>query len=138
MISWMEQNQTTTLIVVGVVVLFVLASHIKRRLPKQKDPQRMFSRSQKREGDSRAGWRCEMESFPFIRCRGTSEHGDHWYPWSLGGVTDMGNYVSACAKCNLKKSAKVPTKFQTARLEHRRKKYFPAGVPVKAGERYRR
>lgn len=102
-----------------------------------KDPARLFSAEQKRAGHARAGHRCEMELLPFIRCRRPSEHGDHWYPHSRGGATTMGNFVAACSPCNLRKSATMPSRFATARLSARRRRYFPSGVPVRSGERYR-
>ena len=38
---------------------------------------------------------------------GVKLHVDHVHPVSKGGTNDMGNYVTACADCNLGKSAKV-------------------------------
>lgn len=48
----------------------------------------------------------------------------------------MANFVAACARHNTSKGAKVPTLGQTVRMEARRRKYFPRGVAVKAGERF--
>jgi hypothetical protein len=34
-------------------------------------------------------------------------HADHVYPYSRGGETSINNMVTACARCNTKKSSKV-------------------------------
>lgn len=117
-----------TLIVISVV-------NSNRSAPKQKDPVRMFTAAQRVEGFSRAGNQCELESMPFVRCRETASHGDHHYPWSKGGATSMLNFTAACVRCNTSKGAKVPSRFSTWRLERRRRRYFPAGIPVTAGQR---
>ncbi len=117
-----------------VVVLLLVRTF--RRV--ERDPRRAFTSAQRREGNQRAGERCEFDRFLFFRCKGPAQHGDHWYPWSKGGATELGNYVAACAKHNLAKSAKTPTLWQTRRLEHRRRNYFPEGVPTAAGQKYRR
>lgn len=101
-----------------------------------KDPSRLFSSNQRTEGFARAGGTCEMESFPFIRCRRKATHGDHWYPWSKGGSTSMDNFVAACASCNTSKGAKVPTFLATARLEKRRRGYFPTALNTAVGQRF--
>ena len=38
-------------------------------------------------------------------------HRDHFIPKALGGPTDIGNIVSACPSCNLRKNAKHPAVF---------------------------
>lgn len=101
-----------------------------------KDPTRMFTANQRSEGFARAGGRCELESWAFIRCRKDAHHGDHHYPWSKGGATSMANFTAACVRCNTSKGAKLPGFFSTIRMEARRRKYFPAGIPVKAGQRF--
>jgi hypothetical protein len=101
-----------------------------------KDPTRMFTANQRSEGFARAGGRCEFETLPFIRCRKPAHHGDHHYPWSKGGATSMSNFTAACVRCNTSKGAKLPGFLSTVRMEARRRKYFPAGVPVKAGQRF--
>jgi 5-methylcytosine-specific restriction endonuclease McrA len=120
----------------GVVVLFVVSTvHSNNAAPKQKDPVRIFTAAQKLEGYARANNQCEFESMIFKRCTKTASHADHWYPWSKGGNTSMMNFVAACPRCNTSKGAKVPGQFSTWRLENRRRKYFPNGVPVTAGQR---
>lgn len=100
------------------------------------DPTRMFSKAQRAEGFGRAGSRCEMEGAWFRRCRRTAAHGDHWFPWSKGGATSMGNFVAACQRCNTSKGAKVPSVFATFRLVNRRRKYFPAGLDAATGQKF--
>lgn len=123
----------------GILLLLVIlakaAAALKAAGPK--DPTRLFSANQRREGFDRAGGRCELEGSLFSRCRRPAHHGDHWFPWSRGGSTSMANFVAACVKCNLSKGAKVPGSWQTMRLESRRRKYFAPGLNAKAGERFR-
>ncbi|MFC4225488.1 HNH endonuclease [Lysinibacter cavernae] len=68
------------------------------------------------------------------RCTRTAQHGDHFFPWTKGGATSMRNYVAACAKCNLSKSSKTPTRLEKFRIEHRRRKYFGNAVDRTVGE----
>lgn len=116
------------------VVLLVLRGSAGRAAPK--DPTRMFTANQRTEGFARAGGRCEFEAWAFARCKKPAHHGDHHYPWSKGGATSMSNFTAACVRCNTSKGAKLPGFFSTMRLEARRRKYFPAGIPVKAGQRF--
>lgn len=102
-----------------------------------KDPSRLFSANQRKEGFDRAGGRCELEGRFFSRCRRPAHHGDHWFPWSRGGATSMTNFVAACVKCNLAKGAKVPGAWETMRMESRRRKYFAQGLNTKAGEHFK-
>lgn len=128
------------LLVAAVVCLPFLAARIASWVPRQvvKDPQRMYTTAQRQAGFARAEGRCEMEDFFFLRCERTAEHGDHWFPWSKGGATDMANFVAGCAKCNIAKSDRTPTFFETQRLAFRRRKYFPAALEPTPGNRYRR
>lgn len=123
------------LFIAAILVAFGILSALSRRRPGPKDPTRLFSASQRREGFDRAGGQCELGTM-FRRCRRPAHHGDHWYPWSKGGSTSMANFVAACVKCNLSKGAKVPGAWETMRLESRRRKYFAAGLNTKAGERF--
>lgn len=124
------------LIGLGVVVLVMISAvRSNNAAPKQKDPVRMFTAQQRSEGFARANNQCELESMPFVRCKDTASHGDHHYPWSKGGSTSMLNFTAACVRCNTSKGAKVPTRFSTWRMERRRQRYFPAGIPVTAGQR---
>lgn len=121
--------------IVGALLLVALMISSNRRMTPQKDPQRMFSAAQRQEGFSRAGSQCELESVWFKRCTRRASHGDHHYPHSKGGATSMMNFTAACVRCNTSKGAKVPTALATWRLERRRRGYFPAGIPVTAGQR---
>jgi 5-methylcytosine-specific restriction endonuclease McrA len=128
-LRWVITGICVPIAVYGLVRVFEAAQRV------QKDPTRMFTASQRAEGFARAGNTCELEAIPFVRCTRTASHGDHFFPWSLGGASTMANFVAACRKCNLTKSNKYPSPLLRARIERRRKKYFPAGVPVTAGDR---
>ncbi|GAA4033931.1 hypothetical protein GCM10023063_17250 [Arthrobacter methylotrophus] len=130
-------NPVPFVLVAGVVVLIYAGRAAARNRPFPTDPSRLFSAVQRTEGFARAGGQCELDGiFFFTRCKGKAHHGDHHYPWSKGGSTSMTNFVAACARCNTSKGAKIPTAWATMRMEARRRKYFPQGVPVKAGERF--
>lgn len=134
LLTWQPK---ATLVVAGVIALMVLMSFIADHVGgTTKDPQRMFTKDQRRQGADRAGGRCEMETVWFLRCPRPGEHGDHFFPHSLGGATSMKNFVWACAKCNIAKSNHVPTIWQKIRLERRRRRYFPADLMVDVGEKY--
>lgn len=119
-----------TIAVLVALVLLVGVPRLIALLPRQidKDPVRMFTSEQRHSAFARAGGRCEMESLFFIRCRRPAAHGDHWFPHSKGGRTNMRNLVAACAPCNTGKGARTPTAWETTRLEWRRRRYFPEGV----------
>ena len=130
-------NPVPFLVMAGIVVLIYASRAVARSRPVPTDPSRLFSAVQRSEGFARAGGRCELDGlFFFARCKGKAHHGDHHFPWSRGGSTSMTNFVAACARCNTSKGAKIPTAWATMRMEARRRKYFPQGVPVKAGERF--
>lgn len=100
------------------------------------DPTRMYSSEQRREAFARAGDRCEYTGLFGRRCRSGAEHADHAFPWKLGGATSLDNCVASCARHNLSKGAKVLTRRQVRRLEHRRRGYFPPGADVNVERRY--
>lgn len=130
-------NPVPVAVIAGLVVLVYAGRAAARNRPVPTDPSRLFSAVQRTEGFARAGGQCELDGFFFFtRCKGKAHHGDHHYPWSRGGSTSMTNFVAACARCNTSKGAKIPTAWATMRMEARRRKYFPQGVPVKAGERF--
>lgn len=128
----------------GIIALVVtvpfLIGHAASLIPRTvvKDPQRMFTTDQRRAGFARSENRCEMEDFFFFRCKRPAEHGDHWFPHSKGGSTAMDNFVSGCARCNIAKSARVPTFWETQRLVYRRRRYFPPALDPTPGGRYAR
>lgn len=136
------ENPLGTVITVLCVFIIVLiwvgvrrATHKSQNVAK--DPRRMYSSSDRAEGFSRTKGRCEFDGWLIInRCHRPAAHGDHWLPWSTGGATTMGNFVSACVRCNTSKGAKSPTWGQTMRVTLRRQFYFPQGLRRKPGERF--
>ncbi|MGL5825509.1 MAG: HNH endonuclease [Nocardioides sp.] len=133
--AWAVDHPLALAGALGLLLLLVIAARVAQALPDpiQLDPARMYTPDERRYGFDRAGGRCEGETAPFIRCRRPPQHGDHWLPWSLGGATDMNNFVALCARHNTSKGARVPGWFATARLERRRNRYFPAGSPRRPG-----
>jgi hypothetical protein len=129
-------NPVPFLAIASFIVLVYVSRAIARNRPAPTDPSRLFSAVQRAEGFARADGQCEMDGVFFMRCKDKAHHGDHHFPWSKGGSTSMGNFVAACARHNTSKGAKIPTSWQTFRMEARRRKYFPQGVNVKAGERF--
>lgn len=117
------------------VVLTIVAAVIRARDMRRRDPLRRFTGQQRREGMTRAGGRCEMETAFGRRCSRRAEQGDHFYPWSKGGSTTLLNFVAACPKCNGAKAAKLPTPWAQRRLENRRISYIGPGEAVRVGER---
>ncbi|WP_258191014.1 HNH endonuclease [Arthrobacter sp. PAMC25284] len=81
-------------------VLTIVAIVIHARDVRRRDQVRRFSRQQRREGMARAGGQCEMEAGLGRRCPRPAELGDHFFPWSKGGSTNLQNFVAACARCN--------------------------------------
>ena len=94
----------------------------------------MYTTQERHTMFENAGGQCEYAAFGLFRCTRTAEHGDHFYPHSKGGATSMRNGVAACAKCNISKSAKMPSLATRLLIEHRRRRYFPAGLDRHAGE----
>lgn len=117
------------------VILTIVGVVIRARDMKRRDRVRRFSPPQRREGMTRAGGQCEMESGLRRRCSRPAEHGDHFYPWSKGGSTSLQNFVAACAKCNRAKGARIPSPGQQARIERRRRADLPPAGSVRVGAR---
>jgi HNH endonuclease len=93
-----------------------------------RDPRRTFSRAQKAVLLGRAGHRCEHHTWLLGRCRQTEAlQADHVHPHSRGGVTDVANGQALCQRHNRRKAARVPWGWELARLERRRRTYFPPG-----------
>ncbi|GAA2134673.1 hypothetical protein GCM10009825_18490 [Arthrobacter humicola] len=118
-----------------IVVLFIAAAVVHGRDVRRRDPVRRFSRQQRREGMVRAGGQCEMEAGLGRRCSRPAEHGDHFFPWSKGGSTNLQNFVAACATCNRTKGARIPSPGQQARMERRRREYVAPESSVSVGDR---
>lgn len=140
--AWAYEHPKPALVIGGLAfVLTVLPSVVAAlvsRLPRNAatDPKRLFTRDERRTAAEFADGRCEGEWLPFVRCRGHAAQGDHWYPWSLGGATNMNNLVMLCAQHNREKSNHVPTFWMTQRLLGRRKKYYPPGLDPRPGAKY--
>jgi len=114
------------LITVAFVVIVVVVRLVDHSRPSL-DPRRAFTQAQRAQGFARAGNRCEHLSVFGRRCSAAPTHGDHHYPHSRGGATELSNFVALCARHNLVKGARIPSRFSTRRLERRRKAYFPSG-----------
>lgn len=99
-----------------------------------KDPRRLFAVPDRKAAFDRAGNRCEYDGFLWFRCPHPAHHADHFFPHTRGGATSMRNLVAACTGCNLAKSSHMPTPWVKWRLERRRRRYFPSGMDVTAGE----
>jgi 5-methylcytosine-specific restriction endonuclease McrA len=121
--------------VLALVAVAVVARIRRSRDVRRRDPLRKFNREQRREGLARAGGQCELEVARHRRCPNPATTGDHFFPWKKGGSTVMTNFVAACASCDRSKGTSIPSPTSRQRLEERRHSYFPAGVPVQAGER---
>jgi 5-methylcytosine-specific restriction endonuclease McrA len=60
---------------------------------------RYFSRKERRYLGILAGFRCEDCGTVLF----SNLHGDHWQPFSRGGLTSLSNGRALCPACNLKK-----------------------------------
>jgi hypothetical protein len=138
-LNWATQYPLYVGIGVTVGLFPFVVAEIVSRVPRRihRDPQRLFTSGQKQAGGARAAGRCEMENLLFLRCRRPGEHGDHWYPHSKGGASDMDNYVHACAFHNLAKGGRIPSFWETQRLEWRRRRYFPVEHASRPGSKFR-
>jgi len=122
-------------LVIGVLLVAVFGAANHQGGSPQRDPQRLFTTEQKKTIHTRAGHRCEETVMPLRRCRATSTHADHIFPWSKGGATCLDNGQALCARHNRAKSARVPSRFYVLRLESRRRKYFPSEQQVRVAWR---
>jgi 5-methylcytosine-specific restriction endonuclease McrA len=135
-VEWLLGHPVVVGVAAALVLLLVVATAIRSRTGTL-DPVRMYSSQQRIEGFARAGNRCELDGWlPGLRCRRPAQHGDHHHPWSKGGATSMNNFVAACATCNMSKSNRMPAFWQGWLIARRRRRYFPAGVRRRPGERY--
>lgn len=125
-------------LLIGIVVFVALVTKVltgpQGGGSKARDPQRLYTSRDRRAGFDRAGGRCEGEWLPFVRCTRPANAGDHWLPHSKGGATSAANFVALCSIHNRSKSARVPSRFQTARLQVRRRKYMSDRALVTAGQ----
>ncbi len=106
-----------------------------------RDPRRTLSRAEKVALLERAGHRCEHHSWLLGRCRETEAlQADHVHPHSRGGATDVANGQALCRRHNRGKAARVPWGWELARMQRRRRAYFPPGsvtAVVRHGPRVR-
>ena len=114
----------------AVVLLTIVVRKIRATFPVQKDPQRLFTNAQRQSAFARAGNRCEAKPLLRARCRRIPNAGDHIYPHSRGGATVDTNLAALCSVCNLRKSARIPSRGYRRRLAKRRMRYgsWPAAM----------
>ncbi len=119
-------------------LLTVLGRLLRGRTRGPTDPRRTFTPDERRVGFTRAGHRCEFDTWVGLRrCSRAAEHADHWWPHVRGGASTLTNLVAACGWHNTSKGARLPTPAQTRRLTRRRRRYFPLGDHTVPGQRYR-
>lgn len=133
--NFLSEAITVTVLFIFARAVFKSARWLFRLTSKRRASRtaRLFSGEQKHAGHRRAGGRCEFSN-GLGRCTNASVEADHFYPYSKGGATSMKNFVASCRAHNRAKSAKIPSSFEKARIEFRRKSYFPTLVSVKVGE----
>ena len=125
------------LLVIGAVcAIVVVAALAKGAHGGWRDPRRSFSAAERAVIFSRAGGRCEHRGL-FLRCRRPAAHADHVWPWSAGGPTTIANGEALCARHNLSKGARRPTRWYMARLERGRRNYFLPGQSTHVATRHR-
>lgn len=129
--TWLTGHLTPVLIAAFIVIIVTsLRRAALRSRQSQRDGQRLFTVAQRALGRDLAGGRCEHANILGVRCHRPGAHGDHIYPWSKGGATIQSNFAWLCAAHNLSKGARVPSAVQIWALQRRRRRYYPAGVPV--------
>lgn len=117
---------------VGLIVLLAIVAGVLRFFfgpgrvsvaQRHRDPQRWFTRQQRREILARAGNRCEA-TYLGRRCRRTTElQADHVVPWAAGGPTTIDNGQALCRDCNREKTNRVPSSRQVRKIGERRTRY---------------
>jgi len=123
-------------VISGATIIWQVIQMIReRRSPK--DPIRAFTTFQSSAASMLAGGQCEFTGAFGRRCRRPGAHADHWIPHTRGGASSDDNLVWACAPHNLRKSARMPSRYATWRVARRRLRYFPPDVSRKPGRRFR-
>lgn len=120
------------LLLAGAVLLMAGRVGLRPR----RDPVRWFDATQRARAREYAGGRCEYTSWG-RRCARPAEETDHYIAHARGGATSVTNAVAACRRHNQAKGAAVLPWWHAKALERRRREYFPPGVPVTVGQRYR-
>lgn len=129
-LGWLTQHPWVLALVVATVLAVGVSARNRGR---QQDPVRAFPEKMRREAFARAGGTCEYARW-WGRCRRTANHADHFYPHARGGASTLANCVAACQWHNLSKGAKLPSRWTRAGIERRRRRYFPPGADVGAGQ----
>lgn len=124
-------------VAVGCVLLWQASRWIRSHTPVHKDPKRLFTHAERMRAFQRAGNRCEHKPLLWFRCSRAPTAGDHIYPHSRGGATVMSNCQALCRQHNSRKSDRPPSALYLARLERRRRSYFPPEEPVRVVWRVR-
>lgn len=119
----------------GAALLLLAAGAPRPPNRDRRDPVRRFSGAQRQAGFVRCGGRCEATTLLGTRCPRAATEGDHWFPHARGGATSLDNFVGLCARCNRRKSARIPSRAATAALAIRRGRYpqWPPGTPREPG-----
>ncbi|MEK6311914.1 MAG: HNH endonuclease signature motif containing protein, partial [Curtobacterium sp.] len=103
-------------LVAAAVPLVVAAAILRQRRQRPaslapRDPDREFKPSTRAAVFDAARRRCEFDCpVPWVRCPRRAEHADHFFPWTSGGASSMANCVAACARHNLSKGARMPSR----------------------------
>lgn len=120
-----DPNLILTLVSLTIAAIAGLAlAIITRQRLTRRDPQRLFSWTQKKAILARAGYRCEHKHPFWKRCQATSRlQADHVIPWSRGGLTISSNSQALCRVHNRSKSNHMPRTIYIWRLVRRRRKY---------------
>ncbi|GAB3161689.1 hypothetical protein GCM10027059_12500 [Myceligenerans halotolerans] len=135
--AWGAEHRPVLGYGLGALVAVMVVLRLWSWWPRARDPRRDYPGPVRREAFGRAGGRCEYTSIPGVRCRRAAEHADHLHPWSRGGATTLANAVASCARHNLVKSDRILAPSVIWALQQRRRRYFPPGADVRAGERYK-
>lgn len=110
-------------IVISALIVTAAAIDIVSR-HRHRDPQRLFTSTQKQIIRDRAHGRCEHVLLGH-RCRRAGTQADHILPWSRGGRTELDNAQLLCRRHNIAKSNKWPSPGYHTRLTRRRTHYHP-------------
>lgn len=129
--DWLSADPTH-LAVAAVICLLLLAFLVRRGRPSRarRDPLRAFDSRQRQRIHARAQHQCEHRPPLLPRCPAAGTQADHIYPHVRGGATSVANAQSLCARHNRSRSARIPSRWYIARLERRRRKYFPSSERV--------
>lgn len=134
--AWVRGHVVLLVAILAACLLLLVMAKIRKARTPVTDPVRAYSSAQRAESFARAGGQCEYMSWGLSRCTADAEHADHLFPWSKGGATSLANCVASCAHHNTSKGAKILPRWKVTWLQLRRRRYYPAGVPVTVGQKY--